>query len=400
MIATESKPARVGQRQLAMAWKARFRIPFGGMEIRPYDAADWPRLAALLDAHWRAGHPITHRQLFDWQYRIGSGCASLVIAHENEIVGFLGAIPGQYFLDAQLLDGVALALWVVRPDLRDRGLGVFALRRLHEQFSCCICLGINAAVKPIYEHFGYHFLPRLNRYLAVLDRPGADLLLDAPGDDWPSEVSSVAPAVPNTLNPDAVADLFAESVRPRFRFGVDRDSGYWRWRYAASTGYTYRFFGKPHVDGFVVARIERCIAGADSAAHGVRVLRLIEIVPRDGGAWEGRVSEGIAALLSGVLSWGRAACCVLADFQHASARLGPLLSAVGFVQQPVDETAVGRVPQLFQPLRNASPINMCWRLPADAPVLTPNELYVVKSDGDMDRPNVWPLPADWGGVAC
>lgn len=374
------------------------------MQIRRYRAEDWPQVQAFLDAHWRRGHPLTDRRLFDWQYRGFGSSAGVqnvrVLWHDGEPAGILGVIAGEYWVDGIAVPGAALALWVVREDLRDRGAGIYALMEVQREYRVCVCLGVNDAVRPIYERLGYRVLPALHRYLTVLDAGAACRLVKggcelpnagcapAPGDPLPP-----CPAVDCDWGP--IACQYREGVAPQFQLCLARSAAFWSWRYADSAGYRYCVWR--NAAGAIIGRVEASICRESSARGGVAVLRLIEIVPARAGAWEGCVDGELAVLVGAALAWGKKKGCALADFQHATRRLEPTLAAAGFMRHGAEGANwTGGVPNLFQPLRyDASPINAYWRVDPTlrvAAAIEADQTYFVKSDGDMDRPNVWPLP--------
>lgn len=374
------------------------------MQIRRYQAEDWPRIQAFLDAHWRRGHPLTDRRLFDWQYQGFGPSAGVqnvrVLWHEGEPAGILGVIAGEYWVDGNAVPGAALALWVVREDLRDRGAGIYALMEVQREYRVCACLGVNDAVRPIYHRLGYRELPALHRYLTVLDA-GAACRLVKEGCEMPN--AGCAPALADPLPPcsaancewDPIASHYREGVAPRFRLCLARSAAFWSWRYAQSAGYRYCVWRT--AAGAIIARVEASICGESSARGGVRVLRLIEIVPARAGAWEGSADGELAALVGAALAWGKAQGCALADFQHSTRRLERTLEAAGFTCQAEDGPAwTWGIPTLFQPVRyDVPPINALWRVDPSLGIAAPieaDQAYFIKSDGDMDRPNVWPLP--------
>ena len=371
--------------------------PTPNVSFDAYSAGDWPAVRDFLARHWRSDHPLLDRELFTWQYRgfgprVGTGDVKLIRVG-GELAGFLGLIPGIYFRDGDSTDGAAIALWVVRPDLRDRGLGVLALREARAEHGALVCVGINETALPIYHKLGFSHTRALRRWAAILNpAAAAPLLGEAP--DLPKFAGNDATLPPcDKWDLDRLALVYARTVMTQFRAGLSRTVGYWRWRYQAATGYSYRLFD--HAAGLVVARVERVIAPDRPAADRLGVLRLIEILPASVGAWDGAVEAPCVQLIRGVLAWGAAQGCVLADFQHSSTRLDPLLRAAGLT--PIDNAIAwtSGVPNLFQPLRpSVGPLNAAWTIKGATPIGA-DDIYLVKSDGDMDRPNVWPMPLEY-----
>ncbi len=392
------------------------------MEFRTYRNADWNAVRAFLHAHWRADHPYTDPTLFHWQYAgFGNGGqpVSKLIVRGDEILGFLGGIPGQYRVAGRVHRGVVFDLWVVRPDYRNCALGLLLMKALEDEFDVCCCLGVNRDVVHYYTSRGYEHNPSLHRYVAPLDTDACERLI-AEGarhrDDSPAaEASDVrerlsvlrqraregtaTPVAPtDQADPLALAALYDRTVARILRFGLERTAEFWEWRYLHSAGFRYRFFGDPDGQGVVIARVERIISSEqENGFDGRPVLRLIELLPARSETWHGAPDPHFAGLLRGVLRWGVAQGCILADYQLSSDRLTPLLSDCGFAG-PSDEMLAGanNVPTLFQPLRyDMPPINLVWRLRGAADVgvrFGARDMYFAKSDNGMDRPNVWPLP--------
>jgi hypothetical protein len=373
------------------------------MHVASYQPEDWPQVRSFLDTHWRTGHPLTDEALFHWQFAGFSAAengACQIAWHDDEVVGFLGGIPAPYCADGRTIRGVAFDVWIVRLDLRHEALGLRLVRRLETQFDACCALGVNRKVLDYYHAAGYAHCPALRRFIACLDPSTmARLLAAASGAQRVAQDLTDAGRAATDDNarpqplpaPEELADLYARTAGRVFRFGLDRTPAFWRWRYADAVGFDYVCFGDSAGPGVIIARVETIQAAAHPDLDDLRVLRLIELLPDSEAAWQGAINREFMDLLKAVLSWARSQGCILADFQHSSARLQPTLAAAGLVaQQSGGGRAVDRVPQLFQPLRaDVLPINAVWRLGPSVNITTPtdaNDVYFVKSDAGMDRP--------------
>jgi GNAT superfamily N-acetyltransferase len=359
------------------------------MQISPYRPSDFDRVVEFLRDNWSAEHPVYDRALFDWQYRGGS--ASLLVEEDDgRVVGFLGNVPGCYLVDGEERAAAGLTMWCVDRDLRSGGLGVRLIRAAERARPVTFTLGSNVNVLPMYRAMGYAVLPELHRYAVPLDPAGFARL--AVGNlvtrDWPARILP-------TPDVRALSDLFDRSIRPAFRFAQRRDAGFWWWRYVENVGFRYHRFGDA-ASGAVVARVEQVHAPARPDIHGLRVLRLIELIPSTPAAWAGEPDRPFTHLLAGVLGWAAAQGCVAADFQCASSRARHLLRPLGF-----GDRGEAQLPELLAAYRpGAIPINFVWKVPAATPIEA-DDCYVVKSDCDMDRPSVWPVPVDQPRrVAC
>lgn len=404
------------------------------MELRDYQPADWGDVRSFLRAHWRPNHPLTDLDIFRWQFAGFGGSGqpvSQVAVDGRKVVGFLGGIPGLYRCGDEVVPGVAFDVWIVDPQIQNRGLGLLLMKALEDRFSACCSLGVNPKVVHYYTRRGYQHRDRLHRWIVPLRLDGCQRLIAfAPETSsvTPSTVTppavSVAVAAPPARHtaafvrplveaharlleapaaavepmphpdPGALAELHLRSTAQWLRFGLHRTAEFWTWRYLHCPVHEYLFFGTPTGPGVVVARVEAIVSPDNPVVHGLNVLRLIELLPARPETWDGGADGPFAELLAGVLMWAIEAGCVLADFQHSSPRLSGLLEWLGFAPQNAAAAPVfAAVPPLFAPLRyNVGPINYVFRSPSGGvagPTLDPRDVYLVKSDAGMDRPHVW-----------
>ena len=361
------------------------------MKVIPYEAGWFEQVVQFLKENWAPRHALFERKLFDWQYYAHNQQNSLILIEGNAVRGFLGVIPAQYSLVGEMVTGIGLALWCVAKELRQGGLGIVLLREAVKQNRVVLTLGVNANVVSMYQRMGYNVMPRLWRWVSILERKGFENLLTAPRSRNFSSAhfSTVTQghALPPTPSPDQLAELYKTAVRPNYLFTQHRDADFWHWQYFSSPGFRYEFFGDTQNQGAVVARVERVYAPDRPEVDKLKVLRLIELIPAS--------HTGAIELLNGVLAWGLQRGCCAADFQCSNRRLEPILQACGFHEQGAGEP-YSLFAQLFQPLRdNVPPINFAYKT-VDAEgrsiFIDPEQTYFVKSDCNMDRPNIMPVP--------
>lgn len=376
------------------------------MDIRTYDPDDSPALRAFIAEHWRAGHPYTDRVLFEWQFTgfAADRPASKLLVHEGRIAGFLGGIPGLYWAASRVWPGVVYDLWVVRPDLRNGGMGLLLMKALEDEYPVSCCLGVNADVVKYYTIRGYGYSPEMVRWVIPLDAERFAQLVSRGSGGARFETLAApdlngAARVYPLRSPDTLAlqIIYERTVEAVFALALHRNAEFWTWRYLRSAGFKYHLFGSVASSGIIVARVETTISPEAPELDGARVLRLIELLPARPETWRGENDDEHLSLLRSVLAWAATRGCLLADFQHSSDRLAHLLDKAGFTRvSPSASSGRAAIPALFQPLRfDVPPINYVWRLArpvaGEAP-LEPRDIYFVKSDDGMDRPNVWPLP--------
>lgn len=361
----------------------------------------WPQLQQLINQYWKKNHPISNWRLFRWQYRgfgpLSSDYISQVLLHEDRIVGFRGCIPGQFRVPTPegmtVLPSGTFALSIILPEYRGRGLGYIKMLKAIQQ-KCPILQTCGANIQttvPIKKALNFSYLSKLNRYVIPLEWRWFKQLFAKSNDTTvldDFEVIEFSETVDRRITPTPaeLEKLWNTSTDQQGFFGLNRNADFWKWRYFESPGFKYFFFGDPNAEGVVVFRIEKTFSPEEPSTHGLKVLRIIEIIPRNPKVWKGYELTEIKNLLCELLSWAGTNDCVAADYQCSNDNLGSVLNSVGFRN-------TNSLVEVFRPYNpNAMPINAMWRVtdPRSDRIIKidANETYFVKSDGDMDRPNL------------
>ncbi len=365
------------------------------MDIVPYSEGYFEPLIDFLRRNWSTDHAIYRKQLFDWQYGgpQGDPSASVLLIDSNGFVqGFLGAIPYPFLYQGKVKAAAGLSVWIVEKEIKYSGVGLYLRNEIESRFDVVYAMGLNLATVHYYQKRGYQYYSNLNRYVVPLEAKGYQNFLLRPGeaDDiaaWIQAVPCLSTAVPDTkIGADTLAKAYQHGIASSFSLLPRKDSQFWQWRYLDSEGFSYLFWEDE--GGIIVFRLEAAHAPGDSVHHGLKCLRLIEILPADSNVWDGGRSPALTRTILSVLAWGREQGCVLADFQISNSRLGHVVKDAGFRLQ--QETGITNVARLFSPYReNALPINLAYRIcECDGFAEADREdTYLVKSDVDMDRPN-------------
>lgn len=377
------------------------------LELRLYQEKDWENVKKFLHNNWRKNHPICRKYLFDWQHR-GFGYKhgdvnSLVLMHNDEVVGFRGIIPGLYQVPLRknkmaIIRGASSPMWMVKNDFR----GISSLKMYYKtlkMFPVLSAAGINVKTSmKLHRKNNYMVLDSINRYIIPLNENGFQQLLFDDCDienikEWVKKIKiNNAFTPPSTPEIDKIAALWKKISFSQQIFSLYRNADFWKWRYLDSKGFQYLFFGDPEYNGVVVGRIEKIFHDGSEKFNNKNVFRIIEILPCSVNA-DNEVPQKFVEMIFGVLNWAIEEECLMADFQCSSTRFEKILYAIGFKKQNLYlNKAIGSVPSLFQPLRyDYPPINVAFRI--DLPDIKFKEFgwddtYLVKSESDQDRPNI------------
>jgi len=367
-------------------------------------------LRRFIDEYWRRGHILARDEaLLRWQYaqRRGRhadrpGPTVLLAKEDGRIVGMLGLILSEMNVRGKALPGAWLAVWLTLPEVRKHGVGLKLLDAAWNLAGCeaVFVIGINEHVKRIYAGLGYEILDDVPRYVAAGDSKRAAALMlaidanaDAGGveahcrqiaihqveiDEGGAEVEAVAH--PGLFDADwdaAWAQRFAPAL-----IGTNRDSTYLNWRYVNHPSFDYecrvaRDARSGELHGLTAFRVEQ-IRG-----RGERVLRIVEFLA---------TPEGGPPLARAVAEAMRRHDVVFADFYCTCEKMAAPLEAVGFrVESHEGERPV--LPCRLQPLEGGvfkmmGAIRLAEEWRERGGLMVPSgDLYVTKSDGDMDRAN-------------
>lgn len=334
------------------------------LEIRRCRTEEIDDLMRFVDEHWQRGHVLaTSRALMDWQHRGADGAYDYLLARDGDrLLGVLGYIASSRF-DARPAapEVVWLALWKIREDSAQPGLGLRMLRFLERAHDGAVLAvnGISLAHPPMYRGLGFEVV-ELAQHVLVNPDARQTLISGTP-------VQGSAPGGGGTAFTELrAADLDALPDRA-FDAGAlpAKTPTYFRERFLHHPFYRYRVF-----------RLDSDHAGAGLLAlriaehKGRRAVRIVDFA-------------GNPALL-GSCGLGIARFCAEFDAEYAdfwSWGIDPaLLAGSGFAL--VDPAGATTVPNYFEPFLARNGRILCaFRNP------TGLRFRVFRADGDQDRPN-------------
>lgn len=375
----------------------------GDVRIEPCSFHDLDAVQRFIHDHWRAGHILSRdRELLLWQYdphratSLGFEGPSILLARSGEqIIGMLGIIPAEFNFRGHCKSGAWMAILNVVPEARSTLAGLKLLNVLPSKgLQAIAVLGINEHVAQVYRGLKYELLADLPRWVAVVDEQASRALL--PSDASPHSLDDLCERhrLPTDINDNGVFDVrsidhlfgaewdeFELRSLGRLYVGTRRSAAYLNWRYTNHPSFRYtRLLARTrHREkaGLAIYRLETPIG------HHERVMRVVEFLGEEG---------ALRALAARIAIDAREHRVAFADFYCASERFARPLADVGFHRQWTEpEKTV--LPCRLQPIEHgAFPMRGAFLISRDVSefsgrLLAADDLYITKSDGDMDRPN-------------
>jgi RimJ/RimL family protein N-acetyltransferase len=361
----------------------------------------WPaqrlaELQAFIDEYWRRGHVLARdRELLRWQHRRRDDPdrLSVLVAEQPDgrIVGMLGFVPFDACVYGARHRGGWMTNWLVVPELRGHGVGLALVRHaLDTGLDFVGALVANEATRRALPRLGFTEVG-MARWVRVFSADALELLLGERAGSYPAaawaawreQAGAGSPSVDGSVRGWEDEERWNLAWRRRFAprvVGACRDTAHVRWRFLEHPRFRYELLvaegSVAEPLGFAAYRIE---AVRDTDA---RIMRIVDLL--------GDGEQATASLAAALAEAARANDVVLADFHCTSARFGEPLAHAGF---ELEHTLPAALPARFQPLDFSDRPAVCsfWASPRVAPsgeaLFNAPELYVTRSDSDLDRPN-------------
>lgn len=342
--------------------------------------------------YWGSNHILGNdREYMVWQMSperspvfAGAGLAAVTYWDDGRLVGLIGVQSMPFNCDGDVADSAWLCNLGAAPEYLPRGVGTKLMTAVHRLPIAGIgAAGINLAVIPMYRAMRYHCLDSLPRFIRIVDVDSAACLIggERARDVLVHRDSAKAGGTTSVRESSSVPDdwqIFWDGYTRRGYFGTQRDAGFIVWRYLQHPRLDYRLAVARDDAGVLVGASVYRIEQVRNRSE--KLLRVLEIIAASDDVWD--------ALLAHVEEIGVAHGVAFAD--HYSSR--PHVVALrqrGWYEEDDHRDLI--TPSLFQPwLQHKRRINLAVRLIGATPWkgrAWKENLHVVKSDGDQDRPS-------------
>ena len=312
-----------------------------------------PEIQTFINANWRAGHVLARdAALLRWQHRRRGhpeSLAVLVAEEDGRLLAMLGWIEFEACAGDERFPGGWMTNWLVVPEARGLGLGLALVRHgMENAYDFVGALGANSATLHVLGGAGFAEVG-MHRWVHVLDVAALRELLrgrEVPESGWAGLGGAAGAAAVGFL-------------------GACRDEPFVDWRYRRHPRFRYEVLEAGA--GLAAYRVEQ-VAGSDA-----KVMRVTDFL---GG--ERLAQELVEAAARNSV--------VFADFSCTSPQFAAPLESAGFVRE--DRLPIA-LPGRFQPLdfSDRPIVSNFWASPRLGIDFASDDLYVTRSDSDLDRPN-------------
>lgn len=358
------------------------------IEIRKAKMSEFVSIKKFLARNYGETHGLVAQQkLFLWQYgsnsqnTVPSDSLNLLIAlHKSNVVGIQGLIFNRFRLIDKCLHGVWLSNLIVEENYRSLGAGLLLMSEVHKlPVDIIATIGINAKLFPFYEKNKFHTVFDISRFIIVIDINKFGNIAKKQVNEFPlpNRVKNVIGKFSFTESFDGKWDaLYRSIILKKNYIGVERTNGYMNWRYSNHPVFRYKILSYSKegtlYDALAIYRIE---VASDSE---LKIMRVMEI-------WANHVDDTLF-ISSKLVEIAQNSEVVFIDiFCNSKSFFDQLLAAGWQSAASISEN----LPYRFQPT-DFEITNMPIAIKSASFDIRDKKysdyVYVVKSDGDMDRP--------------
>jgi hypothetical protein len=319
-------------------------------------------LINFFKAIYKPGHIMGDVGHLKWQYLNAPGnllypnYPNLVLLKDDNIVGHLGMIPYEFLVNGRVIHAAFLASLIVKEELRAHGAGVLLAREAEKYFDVLYTTGFGESA-PALKYCAWADTLFMSRW--VLEGFSAET------NDLPQNISAESDIRLITRFDDEW-DISWKTLQKNYHATIDRSSRYLNWRFVDNPKIKYQIFGVKF--GYIVLRIEK--------GDGVTGCRIVDLVGSD---------EVVEHLLKKALWYAREMKADFIDFFSYPSMYSEVFKKLGFYKysKAMSESAP---PIFILPVdRKLMEFNFSYKSTKEQIKLSPEDWFLVKSDGDRDR---------------
>lgn len=317
----------------------------------------------------------------------------ILLKDGSKVLGFLGVMPFDFKILAQVKRINFYANLFVDPKVRSLGLGVLLMQKGVEGVDTANITAYKPSISPTYKKFGdWREMGNFSRYVMIFNSRPVNGLAENQGlqvKSSPCQISAITSPPKLSKSSNGLThnytyikhfgsdfDAFWKTVNEKYKITIERSSKYLNWRYARHPYFEYSILkaekqGK--LSGFLIYRFE--------APKDFKIARIIDFVSAD---------EAEIGLLNKFILDVQATGADMADFMFSGNYCHQSLKSVGFFE--TSKTAFDGFPIYFNPVSTSKTFINFMVFTQDESINkdefhNPAAWYLIKGDSDQDRPN-------------
>ena len=340
---------------------------------------------------WERKIALADEKFYKWQF-IDCPAAkkldhSVVAINETtgDIAAIMGLNPRPYYLDESLKKGAELTTWVSHPELKGKGVAPKLISYIQENYDIFFGMGISTDALPVYLRLGAKYLASIPRYFRILNLQAAERIASVRPLGKKLVKLTLTTKFENFLNLHPCSQENIQSAWKMHRAlynSFSRSDEYLTWRYREHPYFDYQLFSISTQEGdqsrcTVVVLRETMLSGKESES----IVHIADVI--------GEFNlEVLAAIEDHVkLSYAYA---IAIDIYSASEKIQSVLRDADWFSC-LDHRSFIELPHLFSPLEIRDPATtslIYWASFGFKSLANMNNMYIAKSDCDLDRPTM------------
>tara|TARA_B100000315_G_C14576063_1_gene587957 strand:- start:1231 stop:2310 length:1080 start_codon:yes stop_codon:yes gene_type:complete len=234
--------------------------------IREIKETDQNQFYEIIKNNFDDKYIFNYPDFIKWQYyppEYNGEYLSLLVAEIKEkILGYIGFNPVRFNFLGKTVKGRVLSNLMVDQNYRQLGLGPFLVKKNEEESDVIISLAYNRTTNKIFELLNWRHDYILHRYIKILNIENVESLINA---KIPFPKKKIVKTASNQLinklkyfNSDN--DFFWNKIKYKYCYTVERNSFYLNWRYCNHPMFNYDIWQiseNQNMQGYAITRTEK-----------------------------------------------------------------------------------------------------------------------------------------------
>ena len=334
--------------------------------VMDYIENNWPREVVL-----------AYADFYKWQFESmpfdNSDHSIIVVDSKDRICGYLGLNIHEFVYEVERLKGAELTTWIIDRKNRGGGFAKPMIEFAKSNFDFLLGASVTKDALSVYLRLGFNYVHSIPRFVKILNFNKITKFLKI------ESFVKKAFRERKEKTSGSVKEYKSVSNINEFSFeiknGFSRSKEYLKWRYSDHPVYEYKFFGNK--DLLIVYRIEH--------VNDIKVAIILDFLVNE-------IVNNDKASVS--LSEFSLFCCKgqvdLIEFYCLDSKINKFFISNGYIPT-LKMAPFLKIPFLYNPVEytnNNSYSLVVWDNDKSPKLKNFSNLYVTKSDCDMDRPNL------------